>query len=247
MRSANEQILEIIHKSLKQEALTAEEQAVMDRWLVMADDTEGILNIGAEDAALIKYLQQRLDNESLFKAMERFKAAASAKDKQEQPLLRLPGRAARVLTGNRRLWAAAAILIIILSTAIAVSITNGHRKDSQSLAKVNQRVSNDALPGSYRATLTLANGRIITLDSTKGSIVQSGNLRVINQDGKLDYEGTTDVAEYHTLNTPRGRSVYITVCLMERKVWLNAASSITYPTLFSGKDRMVTITGRSLF
>ena len=247
MPSANERILEIIYKSLKQEVLTAEEQAVMDRWLVMADDTEGILNIGAEDAALIKYLQQRLDTESLFKAMERFNAAAAAAQRNgEPPLLRLPGRAGRVLTGNRRWWAAAAILIIILSTAVAVSVTNGRRKDSQSMAKVNPRLSNDALPGSYRATLTLANGRIIMLDSTKGSIVQNGNFRVINQDGKLDYEGATDVAEYHTLNTPRGGQ-YKLLLPDGTKVWLNAASSITYPTLFSDKDRVVTITGEAYF
>lgn len=105
---------------------------------------------------------------------------------------------------------------------------------------------NDVAPGSNKAILTLADGKQIILDSTQGKIIQQGSLKVINLGGKLDYEGQSHTVEYHTLSTPKGGQ-YKLVLPDDSEIWLNAASSITFPTAFVGKERKVTITGEVYF
>jgi ferric-dicitrate binding protein FerR (iron transport regulator) len=82
-----------------------------------------------------------------------------------------------------------------------------------------------------------------------------GNERVMKQNGQLDYQqgGTAegDAAEgnavvFNTLATPRGGE-YQLVLPDGTKVWLDAASSITYPTAFAGKTRQVSISGQAYF
>jgi ferric-dicitrate binding protein FerR (iron transport regulator) len=51
---------------------------------------------------------------------------------------------------------------------------------------------------------------------------------------------------YNTLSTPRGGQYQLTLP-DGSKVWLNAASSIHYPTAFTGKERSVEITGEAYF
>jgi len=51
---------------------------------------------------------------------------------------------------------------------------------------------------------------------------------------------------YNTLSTAIGGQTQLLLA-DGTKVWLNSASSITYPTVFSGKDRRVTITGEAYF
>jgi ferric-dicitrate binding protein FerR (iron transport regulator) len=55
-----------------------------------------------------------------------------------------------------------------------------------------------------------------------------------------------DVTEYNTLITPRARQEQL-ILADGTKVWLNAASSIRFPTAFSGKQRAVEITGEAYF
>jgi ferric-dicitrate binding protein FerR (iron transport regulator) len=53
--------------------------------------------------------------------------------------------------------------------------------------------------------------------------------------------------EYHTLNVPKGSKPMEVQLADGSQVWLNAASSITFPTRFSGDDRRVSITGEAYF
>src|SRR5690606_14528239 len=68
-------------------------------------------------------------------------------------------------------------------------------------------------------------------------------------DGKLVYQkgnaGDSEIS-YNKITTPRGGQYQLTLADGSR-VWLNAASSITFPTLFSGNDREVNITGEVYF
>lgn len=105
---------------------------------------------------------------------------------------------------------------------------------------------NDLLPGRDRATLTLPNGKQIVLDSTQGQIVQQAGFSVVNNNNILSYKGQDKEAEFHTLATPGG-SQYQLLLPDGSKVWLNAASSIRFPTAFSGKERRVYLTGEAYF
>lgn len=111
----------------------------------------------------------------------------------------------------------------------------------------------DISPGGNKATLTLSNGRTIILNQTaNGTLATQGVSRVIKLDsGELSYRNTGEQAfqtavQYNTLSTPRGGQ-YRLQLPDGTKVWLNAASSIHYPTAFTGKDRQVEITGEAYF
>lgn len=111
-------------------------------------------------------------------------------------------------------------------------------------------VLRDVQPGGNKAILTLGDNSSIVLDSAaNGKLAQQGNT-VINKtkDGELRYEqsGRKYEVAYNTLATPRGGQ-YQLVLPDGSKVWLNAASSIRYPTAFTGSERKVTVTGEVYF
>jgi transmembrane sensor len=145
--------------------------------------------------------------------------------------------------------AAAAAILILFSAGTYFLFFN---KSEQKIALTQgQHFNDDILPGGNKATLTLGNGQQIVLDSVhNGTIVQQGNSKVIKTDsGKLAYtalgEKPTEVS-YNLLTTPRGGQYQLQLP-DGTKVWLNAASSVKYPTAFVGKERMVEITGEVYF
>jgi transmembrane sensor len=131
----------------------------------------------------------------------------------------------------------------------------------------------DPAPGANKAILTLSGGRQLILDSTaKDTLLTEGADIIASAKGRLAYNtgsavtgagsagaaagsavtgaeaaaGTNAETVYNSLTTPRGGQYELTLP-DGTKVWLNAASSIRYPTVFNGKDRTVTITGETYF
>lgn len=105
----------------------------------------------------------------------------------------------------------------------------------------------DILPGHEGAILTLADRSEVQLDSTGNGIVATQHgAQVRLRDGELSYEGAPAEAALNTMHTPRGRQFRLTLP-DGSKVWLNAASSITYPTAFTGNERLVEIEGEAYF
>lgn len=144
-------------------------------------------------------------------------------------------------TNNTRWWWVAAAVLFIVAGSIYYS-----QQKKEISPEIVKQLTNDVLPGGDRAVLTLPSGKKIILDSTQGQIIASGDLKVLNENGKLDYEGSTTIAEMHTLSTPKGGQYKITLP-DGTEVWLNAASSIEYPTAFTSTTRTVTITGEAYF
>lgn len=105
-------------------------------------------------------------------------------------------------------------------------------------------------PGSNKAVLTLANGRQIVLNSAQNGLLgKQGTVQIIKLDsGLLSYQGATTTGEvlYNTIATPRGGQFQVLLPDGSR-VWLNAASSLRFPTAFTGADRAVTLTGEAYF
>lgn len=145
-----------------------------------------------------------------------------------------------------RVAAAAAILIFLVVGSYFIFLSKSSQNHNPEIANLK---ASDILPGRNTAILTLSDGKKIILDTTKGTIGKQGNTTVINLSGLLTYqqqEANSQELVYNTVTTARGNQ-YQLVLADGSKVWLNAASSITFPTSFIGKERRVTITGEAYF
>lgn len=146
---------------------------------------------------------------------------------------------------QRRWWRYAAAVLIVAGTG--AYLWNSGR--NQQVVAPAQSARAEVLPGTSGAVLTLADGTQVVLDSLGNGVVASQRgTSVLLKNGQLEYH-TTDSrmqASYNTLEIPRGRQFQL-VLPDGSKVWLNAASSIKYPTIFTGKDRTVEISGEVFF
>lgn len=150
-------------------------------------------------------------------------------------------------TGVRKLpwrWAAAAAVIIGVTVAVWNAVETRGRKPTAIDLKVT-----DITPGGNRATLTLADGRAIALSEVQSGIVVDGD-RIIYEDGSepLTPEGSglADPSAKLVLTTPKGGMYQVTLP-DNTKIWLNAASSLTYPARFARNERRVILSGEAYF
>jgi transmembrane sensor len=153
---------------------------------------------------------------------------------------------------TRYLWlrAAASIsgLLILISYFL---LKNTPQSD---LTKTNEIHSipneDDHLPGGNKALLTLNDGSTIALDDVgDGNLINEGGSKLIKVDGKLNYKSIiSDDSKilYHTVSTPKGGQFQIELS-DGSKIWLNAASSIRFPTSFIGEERRVKVIGEAYF
>ncbi|TJZ53728.1 DUF4974 domain-containing protein [Sphingobacterium olei] len=158
----------------------------------------------------------------------------------------------RPASSKRRLWfalsAAAAILTVFI---FFYWIDFSDPKDN---VLVNKPLQDEIVPGSDKAYLTLSNGTKIALDErTTGNIAQEANVRIKkSEDGELTYElieanENVHAEEVNLLQTPNGGQYQVTLP-DGSKVWLNAASSLRYPSSFAGRsERKVSLTGEGYF
>ena len=149
-----------------------------------------------------------------------------------------------------RVAAAAAVILVISVTAVLLL-----RNKNNEVAHKTPETQNPAetpkpiVPGRDQAVLTLADGSQIVLDTAaNGNLTQQGGVKVIKLDGRLSYDSKqhTEAIQYNTIATPRGGQ-YQLVLADGSKVWLNAASSLRFPTAFTGNERTVELTGEGYF
>lgn len=111
-------------------------------------------------------------------------------------------------------------------------------------------VKRDVLPGYEKASITLADGRTIEVENiANGKFNDRNSSFVKEQQGQLNYytnEPSSKEGVFHTMRVPKGGQ-YRLVLADGTKVWLNAASSLHYPTRFDDSLREVTVTGEAYF
>jgi transmembrane sensor len=229
-------------------SITEPEKQELFAWYARFDDSELLLEPKYEPVI------QALKQEMLAVIRQRIAADTSPPAKQE------PRRIVGMRTGGmgvgRIQWlrvAAAAVLIGAIATATVVILAQ--RTQTPATAAQNQNqipAAGDIQPGSDKAVLTLADGSNIALDSAHtGQLAQQGSAQVLKlTGGRLKYnapEGAGSIAViYNVLSTPKGGQYRLTLP-DGSQVWLNAASSIRYPTAFTGAEREVEITGEAYF
>ncbi|QHS60470.1 FecR family protein [Chitinophaga agri] len=145
-------------------------------------------------------------------------------------------------------WAAAAAIVLLAGSGVYYYMnTVSPRKTFTAVNNVLADTA-DIAPGTNKAILTLANGDVVTLDSAGNQVINQGQTLVRQQNGQLQYavQGNSDAVVYNTLSVPRGGQFNI-ILPDGSHVWLNAASSMRYPTAFNGSRREVEIQGQGYF
>lgn len=140
----------------------------------------------------------------------------------------------------RRYWWAAAAVVLLAASGTWVLL---QRKPVQEIAAVY-----DKAPGTDKAVLTLADGSVVSLDSIGNQHLIQAGTAVQQQGGTLQYraDARTGGAGFNTLTTPRGGQFRV-ILPDGTAVWLNAATSLRYPTAFNGNERVVTLKGEAYF
>lgn len=218
---------ELAHRS-KQGRLSDEEQAFFDEWYNSYRDE--LLELPEGYATNVTIIRDRMR-----KNLEQRVQADKAQSGRVIPIF------------WRRTAVAAAILFCL---GLGLYEYNAHQTATLAVAKTNVP---DLPPGSDQATLTLASGRkIILTNSLKGQIAVQGHTTIqANAGGAITYHAASrpeTAIAYNTLSTARGQQSPVPLVLADgTRVWLNAASSITFPAAFNEKNRQVKITGEVYF
>jgi mannose-6-phosphate isomerase-like protein (cupin superfamily) len=148
--------------------------------------------------------------------------------------------------------AAAAILTAVIITGAYVWYNK--LKPAETLAQDNSqpaRFKNDIQPANNGATLTLGDGKVIALDDAQNGVIsQQAGTSVNKKDQQLVYEGQTVTGtvpvSFNIVSTAKGKTYKVQLS-DGSAVWLNAASSLKFPTAFTGTDRTVELIGEAYF
>jgi len=225
--------IEALIEKYLQGTASPEEVAELNNWYRSFDDSEAEIPLAS--AADLAGLEARL----------------------QQRILQTTGHHTTSNRKRSRPWVAAAAAVLLMGlmgTAYYLFFAQQQPVVSPAVAVQPKPAPVQIVPGGNKAILTLADGSTIVLDSaSNGVLSQQGNIAVEKLDnGLLAYHingkiiTENDEAFYNTISTPKGGQYQVTLS-DGTKVWLNAASSIRFPVVFTGAMREVTITGETYF
>jgi ferric-dicitrate binding protein FerR (iron transport regulator) len=148
---------------------------------------------------------------------------------------------------NTRRWMVAATIVALLIAGAAYLFTN--RQQPQRSPVMIAADKDIPAPAGNKAVITLGNGQQIFLDSNShGILSQQGGVTISGKPGgEILYSGKDDQVSINSITVPRG-SKPVSLSLADgTRVWVDAGSSLKFPTAFPGKERRVTVTGQAYF
>ncbi|SFW25491.1 FecR family protein [Chitinophaga sancti] len=222
----NSLLLRVLYKSWSQQALSPEESQALQAWLSADTRNQQVLTeiiSGQWPHHDLQYYHQVSPDEQWARVQQKIQS-------QRRPVRKI-----------RYQWAAAAAIATLLISG--TTFYWSHHQHPAAFIKPTIQLT-DILPGKQGAILTLANGDQVVLDSLANGQVSGTNATL--HKGQLNYEGAGNSTAFNTMTTPKGRQ--FTVILPDgSKVWLNAQSSLRYPTAFTSPERRVDICGEAYF
>ena len=219
----NNSIIELLRRFLSRSTNLKEEKQIED-WYKSADENQ--VNFSAKEAEYAK--------REIYKKIKSGMQLPKLIPFYRQPVFR----------------AAAVIAAVLLTATLFLYKINNHPEkniDKNTFAKIKNDVKP---PASNKALLKLADGSVVPLDSiSTGTLAVQGSVKIYKTgDGKIAYKGSGEsMLAYNTLTVPRGSTPVKLVLADGSNVWLNVASSISYPVAFIGKERRVEIDGEAYF
>jgi len=147
-------------------------------------------------------------------------------------------------------WHIAASILAVVFSVYAIWYFN---LKQQTFPQETVKASLDIPPGGKRAQLILGGNKTITLDGKKnGLLAMQNKVQVIKTtDGSINFkaverERKNQTSRQNQLITPPGGKYMLTLADGTR-VWLNASSRLSFPSFFTGNQRLVELEGEAYF
>jgi transmembrane sensor len=223
----DESLAKDLFQKYKDGTLTDQEMALLESWYIDLAKSATV-TISTDD------LEKNLD--MVWKSLPVNENPVTSKKGRVRPLLK---------------WLAVAASVTVIGT---IGLNFFYKQKIETKVK-NVAVVQDAVPGDNRAKLTLSNGQSIMLhEAGNGKLAQQGQTSVIKtKQGEIVYEfdmqesdANVELVTYNTIATPKAGQYQVKLPDGTR-VWLNAASSIHFPTVFPANERVVEIIGEAYF
>ncbi|MFD2582404.1 FecR family protein [Pedobacter vanadiisoli] len=212
---------------------TLNEIEQVDQWFDSMDEVP-------EDIAGLSDEQRKLVEDRIFERI-----LLNIEAKSDQKIISIHKKSVRI---NKLLWAAASLILVL--GAVLIWRYHSQLWQQDQTAKLHQAVH--IKPGGNRAVLTLDDGSSVVLTDAKiGALADQQNVSVIKTaEGELSYKihagSASSKITYNKITTPLGGK-YSVVLPDGSKAWLNAKSSLRFPTAFTGAERIVQMTGEVYF
>lgn len=228
-----ERIIDIISRSLGGKATTSEENKELEAWLSQNGNKrfyQGLKQFSSDAKQSLMAREANVD-----RAFEKH----LGKMKETRKELRLQ-------TFRKVLPYAASILLMI--GLFSVMMYLGH--EDSGISQEEQWLT-AMEPGSNKAELVLADGKVLDLDANrkKNSIKEKDGTVINNTGTSLVYDASNKANElisYNSLVVPRGGEFQLEL-EDGTKVWVNSETRLRYPTKFPNNERVVLLEGEAYF
>lgn len=198
---------------------------------------------------LLEQAIDKLAEEKAFNAGGNAALKARSLQRLLQQINATPGKQGATIRSMNKRWMAAAAIAVLVAAGTWLWLSQ-HPADNKDVTIAASETGNDLEPGKDGAILVLADGRKVLLDSMpNGTVAQEKGAELILSNGTLQYnvkDLPVAAQGFNTVSTPRGRQIQLNLPDGTR-AWLNAGSSLHFPTAFGGRDRKVEMTGEVFF
>ena len=219
------------------ETLTEIEHDELDKWVEASDD----------NMLLFEELTDEKNIEANLAWMDKVSTEQMLQSTKEK-IQFIPEQKTKIKSYKWIYTVAASVILLIAGFWIyKISV-----KEKNKLSEVSKVTKTDIQPGGNNAILTLSDGSIVDLNKAQNGLLKNDNGASINKsaDGEIAYTDSNSAnknpGSYNILSTPNGGQ-YKVQLPDGSMVWLNAASTLKYPTNFAGTERSVVLKGEAYF